>query len=63
MAAKPTSLSRSVPTNEVKSSGMLPPAVMKAAPVTSIEMPSCSTRSTRDGTTNSSQTLASAMNM
>ena len=51
------------PMTEVKSSGAEPPAAMKVAPATSSEHPMTSMMTSRDGTKNSSQTMAKATNM
>ena len=51
------------PIIDVKSSGAEPPAAMKVAPATSSAISSFSMITSRDGTKNSSQTIANATNM
>ena len=51
------------PMTDVKSSGADPPAAMKVAPATSSEHPMTSMITSREGTKNSSQTMANATNM
>lgn len=51
------------PITLVKSSGALPPAAINVAPATSSVMPSFSMITSREGTKNSSQTMASATNI
>ena len=63
MVPKPTAEPVKVPTNEVASSGIEPPAAMKVAPATSSERLSFSQMISSVGTKYSSHTMASATNM
>lgn len=64
MVPMPTSsYEMNTPMMLVNSSGADPPAAMKVAPATSSEMPAFSVMTSKDGTKNSSQTMARATNM
>ena len=64
MVPMPTSENEmKTPMTEVNSSGAEPPAAMNVAPATSSEQPIDSMMTSRDGTKNSSQTMANATNM
>lgn len=51
------------PMTEVKNSGADPPAAMNVAPATSSDSDNFSVRTSREGTKNSSQTMARDTNM